>query len=1108
MTISTYLKTGIAGIALLMITLMAHAQIAYGGDPATAEHKLNNYDAAIYTVSLNDHMRGIKQDLSGVNKPGEAPLAGFAIPTSVNLHNQGQWDVAGSHLHVWRVKIESPGALATGLNFSAYNLEKGARLFIYDEKMQTVLGAFDHRNNRDNGRFSTAVIPGDQVIIEYQEPWYPGKATKPERGSLEIEGVIHITDGGGVAALEDGKGFGDAGDCQVNINCPEGDPWQDEKRGIARMLMREDNSYYWCTGSLVNNTAQDGTPYLLSAEHCGRGASDYDLLFWQFYFNFEHEGCENQDMPPYNMVYGADFQAEGPLDGGSDFRLVRLHKTPPAHWQPYFNGWDRTNQGSSAGAGIHHPHGDAKKISTYDIQLTSAAPNVSDQQMADNSAWRVLWSETESGHGVTEPGSSGSPIFNEEKKIIGTLTGGAATCDDPDAPDFYGKVWYHWDQNDTEESGRLDHYLDPLETGAETMAGYDPYHTGYPPPGFIHARLLENQTAEVSWYAPGNAPNKEGWHSYVQEYTHLTWADPERATLFDAHELGINYPVHLKKISHVFVEHDEHTWPDNQFRFKVYDRNGHDLLYESDNLTATHLQEVVYELEDPLILDDFFYVAIDPSDDSGHPSSLMKLVNLGEGFSFYGTAGDWSPHNDAQEGSFAYMTKIFIDDSRDGENQSPHALTSVPGQNNNRKSTEVSPNTLAKKSLRIINPDEEPDEYRIYRNDEHIHTADPEDDWTHTDFLSEDGLFRYHATAVYNDQESLPSEATYLLKAENCGSPLDQWPYEEMFPAGFDDDCWLYYGEEEPWSLVTSHETDAGTLTPHAGDAFFVAAGTGNTDHDEWLVLPEIDFSELLFPAFRFMVSNIFDNEEQQGSLTVMAAHEGEAFEKVWDSRNHPAMGTGENDLQWLPVTINLDALGNKESVRLAFQYTGEQDGYFAIDMLEILDATTIRHNLAINIDPENAGTAIGQGTYLAGETVLLKASPNITYNFEAWLENNVEVSQEKELLYTMPDQNSTLTAQFSKSPLQLPDIHIEDAVTIFPNPASDQLTLQFGHSASSVSVSLFNTHGQQVMKREINDVMKGTEKSLSVGQLAAGIYYIRIESHDWQEVIKFILQE
>ncbi len=72
---------------------------------------------------------------------------------------------------------------------------------------------------------------------------------------------------------------------------------------------------------------------------------------------------------------------------------------------------------------------------------------------------------TETNHGVTEGGSSGSPIFNQDKRIVGQLTGGSSFCNSPTAPDFYGKMDKNWDDNPNSASQKLKEWLDPLDTG-------------------------------------------------------------------------------------------------------------------------------------------------------------------------------------------------------------------------------------------------------------------------------------------------------------------------------------------------------------------------------------------------------------------------------------------------------------------------------------------------------------------------------------------------------------------------------------------------------------------------------------------------------------------
>ncbi len=283
-----------------------------------------------------------------------------------------------------------------------------------------------------------------------------------------------------ISAPGDSKGFGGSDFCEVNVSCaPEGLNFQEEKNGVVRIQIKVSGSGYWCTGSVINNTRNDNTPFVLTADHCayqlGHYASTSDLNQWLFYFNYESTVCEDPAIePPIHSMVGAARVAQGGNKGntGSDFYLVRLNQSIPENFHPYFIGWSADDEISPAGVTIHHPEGDIKKLSTY------TDPVVTESWLWNGlpSHWKVFWTETENGWGVTEGGSSGSPLFNEEGKIIGTLTGGYAACESsgsigPDKPDFYGKFSYHWISNGDADTAHLKPWLDPDNTGITQLNG-------------------------------------------------------------------------------------------------------------------------------------------------------------------------------------------------------------------------------------------------------------------------------------------------------------------------------------------------------------------------------------------------------------------------------------------------------------------------------------------------------------------------------------------------------------------------------------------------------------------------------------------------------------
>jgi len=434
-------------IALLFLPGLVVSQVEYGGEPFAQKNpstikSLGNNKITLPLSQMQEEERDYHMAKDSFF--GEALLAGFILNANIHPLSHGQWQQFGDSLRVWQMMIESPEAGGIGLVLRNFQLSDHARIYIYNPSLSYIIGQFNHLNNNDDQLLSTQLIPGEKLVIEYQESIIEPGSQKMVNSNFEIEDIFHVSQG--LIDLSNDKNLGNAGPCQININCAEGDLWQRQKRGVARILMRVGNSLFWCSGSLVNTTAQDGRPYFLTADHCGQQASMEDLQQWQFYFNFERPSCENTGMPYHNVLYGASLLASGPMLGGSDFKLLQLGQMPPPTWNVYYNGWNREDEPAIFGAGIHHPRGDAKKISTFDEELTSATPTVSGDLMAENSTWRVNWIATPNGHGVVEGGSSGSPLFNENGLIVGTLTGGSSSCNNTANPDYYGKISYHWDQ--------------------------------------------------------------------------------------------------------------------------------------------------------------------------------------------------------------------------------------------------------------------------------------------------------------------------------------------------------------------------------------------------------------------------------------------------------------------------------------------------------------------------------------------------------------------------------------------------------------------------------------------------------------------------------------
>lgn len=404
---------------------------------------------------------------------------GVGIDTDITLENSGIWSTKPNGDRVWHLKINYPGAQALSFMFNKFILHGDAKISIFDLQGKELHKTYGSSDVLDHGQQNMSLCYSDQVVIQLVEPAGNTAST------IEINQIFYGYRGTGNPNVP--KDFGDSESCQVNVNCtPEGTNWQDEKRGVARILVVDGPDQGWCTGSMVNNLAANCKPYFLTALHCGVTSTTANFNQWRFYFKFEASACTDpgsQGSLANNFITGCIKLAssnDGGGDSGSDFLLVQMGSLAneattittlkSAAFNGYWNGWDANTSASPNGVSIHHPAGDIKKISTYNSSLVSNGWNGNGLQ----SHWRVVWSSTTNGFGVTEGGSSGSPIFTTNggnSRIVGTLTGGGSFCNATNQPDYYGKMSYHWITNGTPANERLKTYLDPNNTGTLVMDG-------------------------------------------------------------------------------------------------------------------------------------------------------------------------------------------------------------------------------------------------------------------------------------------------------------------------------------------------------------------------------------------------------------------------------------------------------------------------------------------------------------------------------------------------------------------------------------------------------------------------------------------------------------
>ena len=411
------------------------------------------------------------------DKQGLLYRVGVARTVNLSPLNSGVWETLANGDRQWKLRIKSPGAQALSFLFQTFKLYGGSRIEIKNNNGVLLHPVLTSNDVEDHFMYNAALCSGDEMVIILTEP----VNTTPS--ALFIDRVMYNYRS---TYTENTNKINESDVCEVNVNCsPVGDNWQDEKRGVARIYVVEGAMAGWCSGSLVNNLANDCKPLFLTALHCGVNCTTADFNQWKFYFRYESPNCSNPASVGTlaNYFISGCFKLADAGDGGgntgSDFLLVQMgtaanqattiNTLKSANFNAYWNGWDANNTATTGGVGIHHPAGDIKKISTFNGNTVSTTWGGS----TPNTHWRIVWSSNSNGYGVTEGGSSGSPLFNNSAgRIIGTLTGGGSYCTAQTAPDSYGKVAYHWTSNGTAANNRqLKPFLDPANTGALTQNG-------------------------------------------------------------------------------------------------------------------------------------------------------------------------------------------------------------------------------------------------------------------------------------------------------------------------------------------------------------------------------------------------------------------------------------------------------------------------------------------------------------------------------------------------------------------------------------------------------------------------------------------------------------
>lgn len=443
-------KTLLIALAILTYCSEAIGQINYGGEPYNWNSKHVDFSAVNKIEFPTLDMEEIQAEDEVTDQYKETPYRfGISHEVEINILQEASSFETENGISLFQFAIECETAKSISMFFGTFNIPKGGEMYIWNSDRSQFLGKFDHRSGIKRNALAIGLIKDSKVMIEFQVPTELLEETELVLNEI-TQGYRSI-----INKFEDpDRGpFGSSGACNINVNCDEANEWQTEKRSVALIVQ---GGSAQCSGALVNNTNNDGTPYFLTANHCLSG----QVGSWVFYFNHEHEDCNGSTGPTNQSISGSELIAS---NGGSDFALLLLDEDPPADFNVQFAGWDATDvENVTEVTGIHHPAGDVKKI-CFDEDGPEHGFNAGAQ----------TWYIDEWELGVTEGGSSGSPLFDQNHRIIGQLYGGFAACSgsvNNGQADWYGRFGVSWDGNSP--NSRLRDWLDPSDSGTLVLDGF------------------------------------------------------------------------------------------------------------------------------------------------------------------------------------------------------------------------------------------------------------------------------------------------------------------------------------------------------------------------------------------------------------------------------------------------------------------------------------------------------------------------------------------------------------------------------------------------------------------------------------------------------------
>lgn len=440
-------------LTAICIVTIGHAQVKTNFNNSqklsTKGRFAKEYATKFFELAAPDLSNTLKRDQTEESLGSKVFYIAEPISTNINVVKLASW-ITNENYEYGKFTLTSKGAKTLSVNFSNFYLPKGTEMYIYNKDAEMITGVVTEEENNKDKLWGSSIYKGDEITIEIKLP-----LGEKEKLSLQITNVAY---GYKDIFISKTSGFGQSGACNINVLCPEGNNWVAERNSVV--YIARSNGSALCSGAMLMNTCAANIPYVLTANHCFQG--DGNVAGWRVHFQAWSPACSPSQNSDGILFNGSTLRANW---APSDFCLIQLNQTPAANSGIHYAGWTRSTTAATSGVGIHHPAGDVMKISNYTTSLVREDdPTRCGVNAVGELHWVVQWNQ-----GVTEGGSSGSPLFDQNHRIVGQLSGGPSSCAQPAncRMDMYGRFDNSWTGGGS-NSTRLSNWLDPTNTGATT----------------------------------------------------------------------------------------------------------------------------------------------------------------------------------------------------------------------------------------------------------------------------------------------------------------------------------------------------------------------------------------------------------------------------------------------------------------------------------------------------------------------------------------------------------------------------------------------------------------------------------------------------------------